>query len=729
MAMRPQLWGGPECTVNRIGDDYRDQIRETGHQDRPEDIERLASLGIGSVRYPLLWERISPRDPAEHDWSWSDDRLERLRDARINVIAGLVHHGSGPAYTNLLHPDFPSGLERHADAVAARYPWIKDWTPINEPVTTARFSALYGYWYPHERCEPAFWLALLNQVDATRLAMKAVRRINPSARLIQTDDLGRTYATAPLREQAGFDNVRRWAGWDLLCGMVTGDHPLFERLTTLGFGDRLRAIADDPCPPGIIGINHYLTSDRFLDHRLHRYPSHTHGGNHVQPYADVEAVRALDPPPAGLEGALREAWARYRRPVAITEVHNGCSREEQMRWTAQAWDTAERLCAQEIAVCAVTLWSLFGSQGWNRLLTERGVYEPGLWDVSSGAPRRTMLLPLAQALANGGARPPLASGAGWWQRPVRLVHPSVARPAPMAERRTTPALDPSLRRLLVCGATGTLGQAMARACTLRNIPFVLTGRADLDLHDDRSIARALDRIQPWAVVNAAGWVRVDEAEAAATSCIRANADGAIALAAACTDRGIATLSFSSDLVFDGRKDGAYVEDDPAAPLNIYGLSKARMEAGITAHPGRHLVIRTAAFFSADDDHNFAVGVMRTLGQGNMLHAAEDLTVTPTYVPHLVATALDLMIDQETGIWHLSNGEALSWSDFAIRIARSAGLDERLVKPVPYRTMGWPAARPVNAALATKRGAALPPLSAAIADFAYRRRTGLMEKAA
>lgn len=729
MIMHPQLWGGLECTVNRIDGDYRDQIRDTGHQDRPDDIARLASLGIRSVRYPVLWERISPRDPAEQDWAWSDDRLERLRDARIRVIAGLVHHGSGPAYTNLLHPDFPSGLERHADAVAARYPWIKDWTPINEPVTTARFSALYGYWYPHERCEPAFWLALLNQVDATRLAMKAVRRINPSARLIQTDDLGRTYATAPLREQAGFDNVRRWAGWDLLCGMVTGDHPLFERLTTLGFGDRLRAIADDPCPPDIIGINHYLTSDRFLDHRLRRYPPHTHGGNQVQPYADVEAVRALDPPPPGLEGALREAWARYRRPLAVTEVHNGCTREEQMRWTAQAWDTAERLCAQEIPVCAVTLWSLFGSQGWNTLLTGTGVYEPGHWDVSSGTPRATMLLPLAQALASGGARPPLASGAGWWQRPIRLVHPSVARLAPMAERRTTTALDPSLRPLLICGATGTLGQAMARACTLRNIPFVLTGRMDLDLHVDRSITRALDRIRPWGLVNAAGWVRVDEAEAAAAQCIRTNADGAIALAAACADRGIATLSFSSDLVFDGRKDGAYVEDDPVAPLNIYGLSKARMEAGITAVSGSHLIVRTAAFFAAEDDHNFAVGVIRALGHGNHFHAAQDLMVTPTYVPHLVATALDLLIDGETGLWHLSNGEALTWVDFAIRIAHSAGLDDRLVRPVPHQSLAWPAARPANAALATGRGAALPPLSAAIADFAHRQPGAPMPKAA
>jgi dTDP-4-dehydrorhamnose reductase len=87
------------------------------------------------------------------------------------------------------------------------------------------------------------------------------------------------------------------------------------------------------------------------------------------------------------------------------------------------------------------------------------------------------------------------------------------------------------------------------------------------------------------------------------------------------------------------------------------------------------------------------------------------------VPHLVATALDLLIDGETGLWHLTNQEPLSWAAFAVRIARSLGLDDGLVKAVPHRSLGWPAARPANAALMTRRGAALPPLTAAIAHFA------------
>ena len=67
---------------------------------------------------------------------------------------------------------------------------MTDWTPVNEPLTTARFSALYGHWYPHAVDEATFWLALLNEVEGTCAAMREVRHVNPAARLIQTEDLG-----------------------------------------------------------------------------------------------------------------------------------------------------------------------------------------------------------------------------------------------------------------------------------------------------------------------------------------------------------------------------------------------------------------------------------------------------------------------------------------------------------------------------------------------------------
>jgi dTDP-4-dehydrorhamnose reductase len=710
-----ELWGGAECTLNRVGDVFRDQLCLTGHYDRPGDLDLLAGLGLRALRFPLLWERVAPSDPQERDWSWSDGQLARLREHGIRPIAGLVHHGSGPRYTSLLDEGFAAGLAQHALAAAERYPWIEDWTPVNEPLTTARFAALYGHWYPHARDERSFYLALLNQIDGVRAAMRAIRTIIPAARLIQTDDLGRTYATAVLSIQAGFDNVRRWLGWDLLCGRVIPGHDLWPRLCGFGLEPRLRSLAADPCPPDIIGVNHYLTSDRYLDHRLQRYPPGSHGGNQFLAFADVEAVRVVEPPPGGLRGALQEAWERYRLPLAATEVHNGCTREEQMRWLAEAWRTATDLRAGGVDICAVTAWALFGSQGWDRLLTAPGVYEPGAFDVSSGTPRPTRVAKLMKSLATAPDKVAVHE-AGWWNRDIRLLYPSVSRPAPMRDLRRRPP-PPEGRPILLLGATGTLGQALARACRHRGLAHRLIGRGDLDLANSASFSAALDRYSPWAVVNAAGWVRVDDAELEPGACMLANAEGPIALAEACHERGIATVNFSSDLVFGNGARHARRESDEPAPLNAYGESKLRMEGGILSLGAGHLVIRTAAFFSPWDAHNFAVAMVRSARQGARFAAAADCVISPTYVPDLCRASLDLLLDGESGIWHLSNETPVSWAGFAAQVAEACQLERGLIDAVPHAHFGWKAARPMNCALASEKGAMMPSLESAVHRFA------------
>ncbi|MRX51334.1 family 1 glycosylhydrolase [Paracoccus sp. S-4012] len=203
-----QLWGGCEYTVNRVGDRFFDQTLRTGHEDRTGDLELFAELGLRALRYPVLWERVSPERPDAVDFAWSDTRMAEIRRLGLRPIVGLVHHGSGPAYTSLVADDFAAGLAAHARAVAERYPWVEDWTPVNEPLTTARFSCLYGHWYPHMLDEDACWLALLNQIDATRGAMREIRRANPAARLIQTEDLGFCHAIPALAAEAAFENER-----------------------------------------------------------------------------------------------------------------------------------------------------------------------------------------------------------------------------------------------------------------------------------------------------------------------------------------------------------------------------------------------------------------------------------------------------------------------------------------------------------------------------------------
>ena len=718
--MALELWGGHECTVNRVGDTFVDQSVRSGHDLRDDDIRLFADLGITALRYPVLWETVAPDRPDVRDWRLADARLATIRATGMRPILGLVHHGSGPAYTSLVDDRFATGLAEHARAVAERFAWVEDWTPVNEPLTTARFSALYGHWYPHARDERTFWLALLNQIDGVRLAMRAVRRVNPAARLVQTEDLGRTFATTPLRDRAAYDNARRWMTWDLLTGRVDRDHAFWARLETMGFGDRLRAILDDPCPPDVIGVNHYLTSDRLLDHRRRRYPEERWGVDlRNGRMADIETIRALDPPGGGAAGAWREAWERYGLPIAATEVHVGCTREEQLRWLTEAWHAGQALRASGADFRAITAWALLGSHGWNTLLTAEGKYESGAFDVSGPGPRPTALAATMRALTASQTQPhPAGGGAGWWRRPIRLLHPSVPRPAPMREHGGAVSAARTGPPVMICGATGTLGQALARACAHRDIAHVLLSRAQCALDDRSSIDAALERHQPWVVINAAGWVRVDDAEGEEAACHAANADGAVNLALACAARGIPTVNFSSDLVFDGR-DAPYVEDAPTTPLNAYGRSKAAMEQALRTLDGSHLVVRTAAFFSPHDAHNFAVAVTRTLARGERFVAAGDQVVTPTYVPHLCDAVLDLAIDGATGVWHLTNGQPLSWADFAVRIAERCGLDPTLVVPTSTADLHQRAPRPVNAALAATKGQQMPALDEALNDFVAR----------
>ena len=721
-----ELWGGHECTVNRVGDRYTDQTVLSGHHGRADDLELFAGLGLKALRYPVIWERTAPDRPDVFDWTWIDARLARIRDLGMSPIAGLVHHGSGPRYTSLVDDSFAPLLADYAEAAARRYPWIEAYTPVNEPLTTARFSALYGHWYPHARDERLFWTALLNQIDATRGAMKRIRAVNPAARLIQTEDLGQTYSTEPLADQAAFENHRRWLTWDLLCGRVNRDHPLWPRLKRFGLHDRLRAIADDPCPPNVIGVNHYLTSERFLDHRVGLYPAHRIGGNAFVQYADVEAIRVLRPGPAGLGGLLEQAWDRYGLPLAVTESHNGCTREEQMRWTHEAWLTAHALRERGVPVQAVTAWALLGSHDWNSLLTvPAGHYEPGAFDLRSGAPRPTAQAGMLRALAQDDAVHPAVDAPGWWRRDVRIefqpvLRTAAARPPP---RSWTPQHSLS-RPLLIAGATGALGQAIARACELRGLPYVLTDRRQLPLDDPAAMARVLARCEPWAVINAAGWVRVDDAESEPDACLEANAHGAARLARACAHIGARYAAFSSDLVFDGQLDRPYVESDLPRPINAYGRSKAEAERLILESGAQALVVRTAAFFSPDDPYNFAAWIRRELSAGRSPAAAADCVVTPTYVPDLADAVLDLVIDGEAGLWHLTSGRALSWAQFGAAVAEALNLDPAAIRPVRAADLGWAAPRPPRVPLGSARGQILPAFDDALARYALAVQGGV-----
>jgi len=699
-----ELWGGIECTVVRIQDTFRNQAAETGHVDRIGDLDAIAALGIKTLRYPVLWETISPDNPEQADWQWHDERLSRLQELGIRPIAGLVHHGSGPRYTSLLDPEFPDMLARHAERVAQRYPWIKMYTPVNEPLTTARFSGLYGHWYPHGRDIDTMLKALYFECRATALAMRAIRRVTPDAQLVQTEDMGKTFSLPALKRQADYENERRWLSFDLLCGRIDPSHSWYKAFLEAGFTEEQMAFfVDEPCAPDIIGINHYVTSERFLDQRKRDYPPEFRVDG--VPYVDVHATRAyLADGLTGPEARLREVWERYKLPMIVSEAHLGGSHDDQLRWLNLVWQSALKLRKEGVDLRAVTVWSIFGCVDWNSLLMQHnGFYESGLFDVRGNTIRPTALASAAASLAkNGSFDHPVLDGQGWWERPDRFF----ATPPQVI---VAPTVISSARKLVITGGTGTLGQALSRVCQHRGLAHQLLTRADMDIADEASVEAALVKHRPWALINAAGYVRVADAARESDRCFRENAHGAEVLARICAKLGILYVTFSSDLVFDGSLGRAYVESDQVSPVCVYGNSKADAERRVMQTYSDALVVRTSAFFGPWDRYNFVHAVLRDLAAGRTVEASDEVHVSPTYVPDLAHATLDLLVDRMHGIWHLANQGMISWYEFAERAARQAGMDSSAL----IKTHGG--GRGVTA-LSSERGLLLPSFTNAIERY-------------
>jgi dTDP-4-dehydrorhamnose reductase len=496
-----QLWGGVECTCNRVGERYFDQVARTGHAQRPGDLSVLADFGISTLRYPALWEWAEPLLDGNYSWHWSDERLPWLEQLHINPIIGLLHHGSGPRQTNLLDTALAEGLARYAGAFAQRYPAFRDYTPVNEPLTTARFSALYGHWYPHRRDSYDFAWAMLNQCRAIVLSMRAIRQVRSDARLIQTEEIGPTFGSPSIQTQIDFDNNRRWLTFDLLGGRVVPGHPIGDYFRWLGISEQeLYWFAENPCPPDILGVNYYVTSERYLDDRLELYPENLWGGNGRDRYVDGEAVRVRPEGMAGISSLLQETWQRYQLPLAVTEAHLGCTREEQARWFVDIWQQTQDALHHGVDVRAVTAWSLLGAYDWNSLVTkDAGHYEPGAFDVSNGVPRPTAVAYVIRDIAKQGhsSFPPL-SQPGWWKSSRRLL----------GSGTLTSALDLAGKPLLLSEGNSFFAQIFLAQCAIRALPCRIAWPRDAEDAPADYLQQSILENQPWAVIDTAAFERL-----------------------------------------------------------------------------------------------------------------------------------------------------------------------------------------------------------------------------
>ena len=256
-------------------------------------------------------------------------------------------------------------------------------------------------------------------------------------------------------------------------------------------------------------------------------------------------------------------------------------------------------------------------------------------------------------------------------------------------------------RILVTGAEGMLGRAVVAHL---GAGHAVTGvdLADGDLTDRDVAARLVAGADPEWIVHCAAWTDVDGAESARDAALAANADATAHLAAVAAARGTGLTYVSTDYVFDGRGErGGYDEDDPRAPLNHYGLTKARGEEAVAAMPDRWQIVRTSWLFG-DGPVNFVKTVRRLLGERETLDVVDDQTGCPTYAPDLARVLGFLVSVRRRGIFHGTNAGACTWHAFAREIARRCGCDPARVRPCGSEAFPRPAARPACSVLRSRR---------------------------
>ena len=263
--------------------------------------------------------------------------------------------------------------------------------------------------------------------------------------------------------------------------------------------------------------------------------------------------------------------------------------------------------------------------------------------------------------------------------------------------------------ILVIGGGGQVGTAFRALGTVAGLPIHAPTRAELDLRDADTIAAAVGP-EIRAVINCAAFTDVDGAESAVDEAQWLNADVPGLLAEACNRRGVPLVHFSTDYVFDGASDHAYAEDDPIAPMSVYGRSKAEGEQRIVAAGGPHLIARTAWVVSPWRK-NFVKTMLRVAAERDELRVVGDQLGCPTSAIDLadaIARAMPEMLAKPSTvpeIHHLVNAGSATWYDLACFIMdelRAAGLKAPQVTAIGSDDYPTPVTRPKNSRLSTKR---------------------------
>ncbi|TVR63639.1 MAG: dTDP-4-dehydrorhamnose reductase [Candidatus Competibacteraceae bacterium] len=267
-------------------------------------------------------------------------------------------------------------------------------------------------------------------------------------------------------------------------------------------------------------------------------------------------------------------------------------------------------------------------------------------------------------------------------------------------------------RIIVTGARGQVGWELTRRATLLGHDVLAWDVAELDITDAAAVDRELAASDADVAINAAAYTAVDKAEQEPELAFAVNRDGPAHLAAACARSNIPLLHISTDYVFDGRKTGPYTEDDPVAPLGVYGQSKHEGDEAVRRLWSRHLILRVSWVFGAHG-HNFVKTMLRLAREREELRVVADQHGCPTYAGDIADVLLELAgrraeIDARDtwGTYHYCGAPATTWNGFASAIVEQARIREplkvRAITAIATADYPTPAARPVNSVLDSTR---------------------------
>jgi beta-glucosidase/6-phospho-beta-glucosidase/beta-galactosidase len=338
-----------------------DQMRASGHDRRwREDFHLVHELGLRCLRYGPPYYRTHI-GPGQYDWSFADETFAELARLDITPIADLCHFGVPDWLGDFQNPDFPHYFAEYADAFARRYPWIWLYTPVNEMLVTAEYSALRGIWNERLRSERAFVTALSNVVEANIRASEALCRLcHPW--FVQSEATRYYHPYNPeAAERADYLNARRFLSLDLNYGRLPAPRLvdyLFEHGMSPAKLDYF--MKREIWPSCIMGTDYYEMGESVV------YPDGHTGGSNV----------------LGYYGLTRQYYDRYRLPIMHTET-NQAQGLNAASWLERQWANVLRLRQEGYPVIGFTWYSLTDQVDWDiDLCEQRGhVIENGLFDM------------------------------------------------------------------------------------------------------------------------------------------------------------------------------------------------------------------------------------------------------------------------------------------------------------------------------------------------------------